>query len=474
VKDVLINLLYIVSAVLFIFGIKWLGHADTARRGNRLSSLGMLLAVLATLLYGGLSWPFLISGILLGTVIGLFAATKVKMTGMPELVALFNGFGGLASLLVGAAEYHKLSHAGGDAYLSGLASMTGVTVPLAFAAVAISLTILVGGITFTGSLIAWAKLSEKMPGKPMVFVGQKAINIVLIGTALAGAVLLGTQPTESWSVALVIGLVVIALCIGILMTLPIGGGDMPVVIALLNSFSGVAAALAGFIILNNVLVVAGCLVGASGMILTFIMCKAMNRSIANVLFGGFGAVGGKQKAATGEMKASSVEDAYYVLEAARSVVIIPGYGMAVAQAQHAVKELSSVLENNGTEVRFAIHPVAGRMPGHMNVLLAEADVPYEQLQEMEPINAIMASVDVAIVIGANDVVNPAALDDPASPIFGMPIIQAHEAHTIYCLKRGKGTGFSGLENQLFYHPNTRMLYGDAKATVSALVAEFGK
>lgn len=473
-KDVLINLLYIASAVLFIFGIKWLGHADTARRGNRLSSVGMLLAVLATLLYGGLSWPFLIGGILLGTAIGLYAATKVKMTGMPELVALFNGFGGLASLLVGAAEYHKLTHAGSDAYLGSLAAMTGVTVPLAFAAVAISLTILVGGITFTGSMIAWAKLSEKMPGKPMIFPGQKAINIMLMLSALAGAILLGIQPAEPWSVALVIGLVVISLLIGILMTLPIGGGDMPVVISLLNSFSGVAAALAGFIILNNVLVVAGCLVGASGMILTFIMCKAMNRSITNVLFGGFGATGGKQKAATGEMKASSVEDAYYVLEAARSVVIIPGYGMAVAQAQHAVKELASALENNGAEVRFAIHPVAGRMPGHMNVLLAEADVPYEQLQEMEPVNAIMASVDVAIVIGANDVVNPAALEDPASPIFGMPIIQAHEAQTIYCLKRGKGTGFSGLENQLFYHPNTRMLYGDAKATVSALAAEFGK
>ena len=285
---------------------------------------------------------------------------------------------------------------------------------------------------------------------------------------------IGSQPAAPWAVGLVIALVAVALLIGVLMTLPIGGGDMPVVISLLNSFSGVAAALAGFIVLNNVLVVAGCLVGASGMILTFIMCKAMNRSIGNVLFGGFGAAAGSQKAATGEMKAASVEDAYHVLEAARSVVIIPGYGMAVAQAQHAVKELSSILETNGAEVRFAIHPVAGRMPGHMNVLLAEADVPYEQLQEMEPVNAIMPTVDVAIVIGANDVVNPAALDDPASPIHGMPIIHAHEARTIYCLKRGKGTGFSGLENQLFFHPNTRMLYGDAKATVSALVAEFGK
>lgn len=473
-KDVIINLLYIVSAILFIFGIKWLGNADTARRGNRLSSVGMLLAVVATLLYGGLSWPMVVGGIGLGAVIGFLWAKRVQMTGMPELVALFNGFGGLASLCVGAAEFHKLSHAGGEGYLSALAAQTGVTVPLAFAAVAISLTILVGGVTFTGSLIAWAKLSEKMAGRPMVFGGQKALNVALLGASVAGAVLLGVQPLAPWAVGLVIGLVVISLLIGVLMTLPIGGGDMPVVISLLNSFSGVAAALAGFIVLNNVLVVAGCLVGASGIILTFIMCKAMNRSIGNVLFGSFGAAGGQQKAATGEMKASSVEDAYYVLEAARSVVIIPGYGMAVAQAQHAVKELAAALEKNGAEVRFAIHPVAGRMPGHMNVLLAEADVPYEQLQEMEPVNAIMQSVDVAIVIGANDVVNPSAIDDPASPIFGMPIIHAHEARTIYCLKRGKGTGFSGLENALFFHPNARMLYGDAKATVSALVGEFGK
>lgn len=473
-KDVIINLLYIASAILFIFGIKWLGRAETARRGNRLSSAGMLLAVVATLLYGGLSWPLVVGGILTGAAIGLWLATRVQMTGMPELVALFNGFGGLASLLVGAAEFHKLSHAGPDAYLAALAAQTGVTVPAAFAAIAISLTILVGGVTFTGSLVAWAKLSEKISGKPLVFGGQKAINLGLLAAAGAAAVAIGSQPAAPWAVGLVIALVAVALLIGVLMTLPIGGGDMPVVISLLNSFSGVAAALAGFIVLNNVLVVAGCLVGASGMILTFIMCKAMNRSIGNVLFGGFGAAAGSQKAATGEMKAASVEDAYHVLEAARSVVIIPGYGMAVAQAQHAVKELSSILETNGAEVRFAIHPVAGRMPGHMNVLLAEADVPYEQLQEMEPVNAIMPTVDVAIVIGANDVVNPAALDDPASPIHGMPIIHAHEARTIYCLKRGKGTGFSGLENQLFFHPNTRMLYGDAKATVSALVAEFGK
>ncbi len=473
-KDVGINLLYIASAILFIFGIKWLGRADTARRGNRISSIGMLLAVAATLLYGGLSWSMVAGGVLLGSVIGLVMAARVKMTGMPELVAMFNGFGGLASLLVGVAEYQKLHHAGTADYLAALSVQTGIMVPAAFAAAAISLTILVGGITFTGSLVAWAKLAGRMGGRPMVFPGQKTINLTLLAASLAGAAALGAQPSAEWSAGLVAGLVAAALLLGILMALPIGGGDMPVVISLLNSFSGVAAALAGFIILNNVLVVAGCLVGASGIILTFIMCKAMNRSIANVLFGGFGAQSGAAGAAAGEMKASSVEDAYYVLEGARSVVFIPGYGMAVAQAQHAVKELSEALENNGAEVRFAIHPVAGRMPGHMNVLLAEADVPYEQLQEMDQVNAIMPSVDVAIVIGANDVVNPAALDDPSSPIYGMPIIRAHEARTIYCLKRGKGTGFSGLENALFHHPNTRMLYGDAKATVAALAAEFGK
>jgi NAD(P) transhydrogenase subunit beta len=474
VKEVLINLLYIAAAVMFIFGIKWLGNAATARRGNRISSLGMLLAVVATLLYGGLDWPLVAAGILLGAAIGLVAAQRVKMTGMPEMVALFNGFGGLASLLVGAAEYYKLSHLGGPVFLRELAAQTGVAVPAAFVAAAIGLTILVGGITFTGSMVAWAKLAEKISGRPLVFAGQKTINLFLLAASLAAVAVVAAVPLAPWSAPIVIGLLALALLIGILMTIPIGGGDMPVVISLLNSLSGVAAALAGFIILNNVLVVAGCLVGASGVILTVIMCKAMNRSLGNVLFGGFGAGGGKPQAATGEMKSASVEDAYFVLEAARSVVIIPGYGMAVAQAQHAVKELAAALERNGTEVRFAIHPVAGRMPGHMNVLLAEADVPYEQLQEMEPVNAIMDSVDVAIVIGANDVVNPAALDDPASPIYGMPIIRAHEARTIYCLKRGKGTGFSGLENRLFLHPNTRMLYGDAKATVSALVAEFSK
>lgn len=469
-----INLLYIAASILFIFGIKMLGSAETARQGNRLSALGMLLAVVATLLYGGLSWWMVVAGVLVGAAIGSIAATRVQMTGMPELVALFNGFGGVASLLVGAAELSKVQSAGVEAYLLALKAQSGVTVPAWFALTATGLAILIGGITFTGSLLAYGKLSGKVDGKPKVFPGQKQVNLLILLLSLVGIALMVSGAGESLATIAGILLIILALVVGILMTIPIGGGDMPVVISLLNSFSGVAAAMAGFIIVNNVLVVAGCLVGASGMILTVIMCKAMNRTLGNVLFGGFGADASGGADVEGEMKPASIEDAFYVLEAAQSVVIIPGYGMAVAQAQHAVKELAGILEENGAEVRFAIHPVAGRMPGHMNVLLAEADVPYEQLQEMDQVNPIMPTVDVAIVIGANDVVNPAALEDESCPIYGMPIILAHEASTVYCLKRGQGAGFSGLQNGLFFRENTRMLYGDAKATVSSLVAEFGK
>ncbi|MBB5353537.1 NAD(P) transhydrogenase subunit beta [Haloferula luteola] len=467
-----INLLYIISSILFIFGIKKLGSAETARRGNALSAVGMTLAIVATLLYLGLEWWMVMLGMALGSAIGYAAATRVAMTGMPEMVALFNGFGGLASLLVGGAEWVKLRDGGWVHYLEGLKAQSGVAVPAWFACVAIGLTILVGGITFTGSLVAYGKLSGKLGGKPVLFAGQQVVNGVMLAVAMAclgGLVAGGDGPIALGAGLILIGL---SLGIGVMMTIPIGGGDMPVVISLLNSLSGVAAALAGFIILNNVLVVAGCLVGASGIILTVIMCKAMNRTLGNVLFGGFGASTQGGGEVEGEMKPATTEDAYYVLEAAQSVVFIPGYGMAVAQAQHAVKELAALLEDHGAEVRFAIHPVAGRMPGHMNVLLAEADVPYEQLQEMDAVNAVMPTVDVAIVIGANDVVNPAALNDPACPIFGMPIIHAHEARTVYCLKRGKGAGFSGLENALFFKENTRMLYGDAKQTITDLVTQF--
>lgn len=451
----LINFAYIVASVLFIFGIKMLGSAGTARRGNLLSSLGMLIAVVATLLGEGMDYTWIVAGLVLGGAVGAVLAKRVQMTGMPELVALFNGFGGLASLLVGWAEFAKAGTFAEHDH------------PV-FTAVAVVFAVLVGGITFTGSLIAYLKLSGKMGGAATVFPGQKILNAAVFLALIAfGAVFVCTN--ASWALGVVIAL---SLALGVLGVLPIGGGDMPVVISFLNSFSGVAASAAGFVILNNVLIVAGCLVGASGLILTVIMCKAMNRTLGNVLFGGFGAAGGKAQEVDGEMKAIGTDDAFYVLEAAESVIFVPGYGMAVAQAQHAVKELAEILENNGAEVRFAIHPVAGRMPGHMNVLLAEADVPYEQLCEMDDVNATMDSVDVAIVIGANDVVNPAAAEDESSPIYGMPIINVHQARTVFALKRGQGAGFSGLVNTLFFRDNCRMIYGDAKETMTSLVGQF--
>lgn len=478
-----INLSYIVAAILFVLGIKMLGSAGTARRGNLVSAAGMLLAIIATLFAHGLDYRLIIAGIFIGSVIGVLAARLVKMTAMPEMVALFNGFGGMASVLVGWAEFDKLRYAmlkaGDPAALTIPTTATATGTPTLFTFVAITLAVIIGGITFTGSVQAWGKLSGKLGSRAVLIPGQRFINGILFGALLVFAVAFGAGDLLPWTtpenqLIFFFAMMALALIIGVMAVLPIGGGDMPVVIALLNSFSGLAAAAAGFVILNNVLIVAGCLVGCSGLILTIIMCKAMNRSLANVLFSGFGAAdqSATKSLTEGEMKAASLEDAYYVLESAASVVIIPGYGMAVAQAQHAVKELGELLEANGAEVKYAIHPVAGRMPGHMNVLLAEADVPYEQLVEMDAINPTLPSVDVAIVIGANDVVNPAAIDDPNSPIFGMPIINAHHAKTVYALKRGKGAGFSGLANQLYFLEKTRMLYGDAKATVSGLVAQF--
>ncbi len=467
----IINLSYIIASILFVIGIKMLGSAKTARKGNMLSSIGMLLAVIVTLLDKGLDYKWILAGLAIGSLIGVVAARLIKMTSMPEMVALFNGFGGLASLLVGWAEYEKIRSVGFIEFF--LRSDT----PATFTASVIILAVIIGGITFTGSIEAWGKLSGKLGSKAVIIPAQRIINgSIVLGLVICSLIFilgqnLEVDPGTQFTIFLVV--VVLSLILGVLGVLPIGGGDMPVVISLLNSFSGLAAAAAGFVILNNVLIVAGCLVGCSGLILTIIMCKAMNRSLTNVLFSGFGSsvqkVGAEVK---GEMKAASIEDAYYVLEAAQSVVVIPGYGMAVAQAQHVVKELGDILEENGCEVKYAIHPVAGRMPGHMNVLLAEADVPYEQLVEMDNINPLMPTVDVAIVIGANDVVNPAASDDEGSPIYGMPIINAHHAKTVYALKRGQGAGFSGLINKLYFMEKTRMLYGDAKATVGALVGQF--
>jgi NAD(P) transhydrogenase subunit beta len=470
ISPFLIDMAYIVAAVLFVSGLKMLSKADTAQRGNRISALGMLLALVATLLYGGMDYTYIIVGLVIGGGIGLFGAKTVAMTGMPEMVALFNGTGGIASLLVGWAEFHQA-----DAELAA----GGMTVFSSFTLFAIFLASLIGGLTFTGSLIAWGKLSGKLPGKPMLFPGQQVFNILLLVIVLAAGIAFSMvgdagDPLMMAKYDIFLVIVVVGLILGVLAVIGIGGADMPVVIALLNSYSGLAACATGFIIVNKVLIVSGALVGASGLILTMIMCKAMNRSLANVLFSGFGSTSssGPGKKNEGEARVITAEDAFLVLEAASSVVIVPGYGMAVAQAQHAVRELGDMLEENGCEVKYAIHPVAGRMPGHMNVLLAEANVPYEQLVEPDDVNPIIEAVDVCMVIGANDVVNPSAREDEDSPIYGMPIINADLARTTFVLKRSLGAGYAGIGNPLFFRENTRMLLGDAKDSVSTLVAEF--
>jgi len=444
-----IQMTWVVAAILFIFGLKLLGSAGTARKGNLMSAVGMLLAIVAALLQQGLEFQWILIGFVVGGLIGAAAARLVQMTAMPEMVALFNGFGGMASLLVGWAA---LGGAGNT-----------------FTLVTIVLSILIGGLTFTGSLIAYGKLSETIGSGAVTFGGQQIVNSLIVLGILASAVMFCLQPENHTWLYVVVGL---SLLFGIMAVIPIGGADMPVVISLLNSYSGLAACAAGFAINNNILIVAGALVGASGIILTQIMCKAMNRSLSNVLFSGFGSAAKDTSTVEGEIKPLSVDDAFYILEAATSVAIIPGYGMAVAQAQHAVKELCELLESNGAEVNFGIHPVAGRMPGHMNVLLAEADVPYDQLLEMDDINPRMETVDVAIVIGANDVVNPAAREVESSPIYGMPVINVDKARTVFVLKRSMASGFAGIENPLFYKENTRMIFGDAKETLNGLIREF--
>ncbi len=465
-RDVIITVLYMVSAVLFIRGIKLLGKADTARKGNGMSAVGMLIAVVTVLFEkqvmdaGAKSYLLIAAAVIAGSIIGAVWAKKVEMTGMPQLVALFNGFGGLSSLLVALAQYANDRTVGADA------------VP--FEGITLGLTVAIGAVAFTGSVVAWGKLSGKMFRKSVTIPAKNALNAVLAVVGLAGVCLYAFSGSKTQLGF--IGMIAVTaafLILGFTMVVTIGGGDMPVIISLLNAFSGLAAAFAGLAISNSVLVVSGCLVGTSGLILTLIMCKAMNRTLYSLLFGSFGASKSKGAAGSGkEPKAMSVEDAYLILEAASSVVFIPGYGMAVAQAQHSVKELADKLEENGAEVSFAIHPVAGRMPGHMNVLLAEANVPYEQLKTADEMNPQMPNTDVAIVIGANDVVNPSAQTDESSPLYGMPIINAYEARTVFVLKRGKGAGFSGVENPLFTNDNTVMIYGDAKQTVSQLVSEF--
>ena len=428
-----------------------LGSPATARNGNLFSAIAMLIAVVVTLLSRDiLDFTWIVVAASVGAIIGALASRMIAMTSMPEMVALFNGTGGAASMLVGWAAL----------YNEGIEQFTVVT---------IFLSILIGGVTVSGSIVAWGKLSEVMPSRALVFGAQRFVNaIILIGILTTGVMFCMDPDTSSPVFATMIGL---SLLLGVMAVIPIGGADMPVVISLLNSYSGLAACAAGFAINNNILIVAGSLVGAAGLIVTNIMCKAMNRSLANVLFSGFGAT----KTATkveGEVKPINAEDAYIILEAASSVAFVPGYGMAVAQAQHVVHELGELLEHNGTEVTYAIHPVAGRMPGHMNVLLAEASVPYDQLVEMDEINPRIENIDVAVVIGANDVVNPSARNDENSPIYGMPIINVDYAKTVFVLKRSMASGFSGVDNPLFFGSNTRMLFGDAKESLTGVIAEF--
>jgi NAD(P) transhydrogenase subunit beta len=452
------RLLYLAAAVLFIMGLKRLGSPETARQGNRLSSVGMLIAIVVTLLSTKtVTYGTITAGLIVGGALGLWMARRVKMTAMPQMVALLNGLGGGASLLVASAEHlHGVS--------IGATSTLDVTLST-------QLGVLIGAVTLTGSAIAWAKLQEVMTGKPIVFAGQKPLNGALFAVIVALTAWLVASPTAPlWAFYL---LAALALIIGVLLVIPIGGADMPVVISLLNSYSGIAAAMTGFAIRSEVLVISGALVGSSGIILSQIMCKAMNRSLANVLFGAFGqAAGGAAKSAAGlTVQETNIEEAALQLAYAQQVIVVPGYGLAVAQAQHQVRELMELIEKRGGSVKFAIHPVAGRMPGHMNVLLAEANIPYDKLFDMDEINAAFAQSDVALVIGANDVVNPAARTDPGSPIFGMPILNADHAKRIIVMKRGMSAGFAGIENELFYDSKTQMLFGNAKDTLVKLVAE---
>jgi len=462
---------YLLAAVLFIVGLKMLGQVKTAARGNLISAVGMLIASVATLfLINHEAMPgqsYMVSllwiggAVAVGAAAGLGLGLKLPMTSMPQMVALLNGFGGVASLLVACSNY------------LGTAQPEQVSTHVLLAT---GLTVLVGGITFTGSLIAFAKLQGLVTGNPILFPMQKAINLLLLIAAVAMVGLLIYQPDQASILAIA---VVLALVLGMLLVIPIGGADMPVVISLLNSYSGLAAAMAGFVLGNMALIITGALVGASGIILTNIMCKAMNRSLTNVLFGGVGAVvggsGGGSGSASGKAKGAvrefTIEDAAIVLDAARQVIIVPGYGLAVAQAQHSVKELADALEGRGVTVKYAIHPVAGRMPGHMNVLLAEANVPYEQLYDLETINPDFEQTDVALVIGANDVTNPAARHAQDSPIYGMPILDVDKARTVFVIKRSLNPGFAGIENELYYAPNCGMIFGDAKKVVNNLVAQ---
>jgi len=449
-----INIGYLVAAALFIFGLKGLSHPRTAVRGNLLGASGMLLAIVLTLLDRGIiSFEWIIVGIVVGAAIGVFLAIKVQMTQMPQLVALFNGFGGGASTLVAGAALIK-------AVLLTSTPSTQLTVSTAASG-------LIGAVTFWGSLIAFGKLQGIISSKPARIPAHQLLNGLLLLVSLGLGALIVIDPGATWIYWI---LVAVASALGVFMVLPIGGADMPVVISLLNSFSGLAAAATGFVLMNNVLIISGSLVGASGLILTNIMCKAMNRSLGNVLFGGVGGtVAEADDIYAGKVKSTSPDEVAMLLEGARRVVIVPGYGMAVAQAQYAVRDLTNLLESRGTEVEFGIHPVAGRMPGHMNVLLAEANIPYDKLKTMEEINPTFEQTDMAIVIGANDVVNPSAREADSGPLAGMPILEVDKARTVVVIKRSLSPGFAGVPNPLFAADSTLMLFGDGKQMVTDII-----
>ncbi len=458
-RDLLIKIAYLVASVLFIIGIKMLGKTATARKGNTLSAVAMLVAIVATLLDKQvLDFTEIFITIVIGSAIGTYVAQKVEMTSMPEMVALFNGFGGAASVLVATSEYWRQAH---DAN----ATMENVV------AITVVISVIIGSVTLTGSLVAFGKLKGIINGRSITFKGQHPLNAMLFVGSLILSVLVVINPNfELW----MMGVLLLSLVLGILTVIPIGGADMPVVISLLNSYSGIAACATGFVLNNQVLIIAGALVGASGIILTQIMCKAMNRSLTSVLLGGFGQTSTSAPDTGGSeivVKEVGVEESAMLFDSVSSVIIVPGYGMAVAQAQHVVRELTDLLEKKGIGVKFAIHPVAGRMPGHMNVLLAEANIPYDKLVEMDNINDEFSNTDIALIIGANDVVNPAARTNPQSPIYGMPILNADKARTVIVCKRSMNAGYAGIENELFGYPNCLMLFGDAKSSISKVVAE---
>ena len=453
----LTDLLYLVTIVTFILALRFLSSPRHARRGNQVGAAGMVLAIAVTLAQDGLEGYGLIAlAMAIGAVVGAIVARRVKMTAMPQMVALFNGVGGGAAALIALSEFHHLAPAPGRIG--------------ADETVSIVLSALIGSVSFAGSLVAFAKLQELVSGRPIVYPAQKLVNAAIVLGVLGLGIVLLAGPQEQ---GLLVVLLVAALAFGVLFVLPIGGADMPVVISLLNACTGLAASATGFVLHNTVLIVSGALVGASGTLLTLLMGRAMNRSITNVLFGAFGTVVAGTAAAVDDgrtVRSTTADDVAIMLAYARRVVFVPGYGLAVAQAQHDVRSLAELLESKGVDVRYGIHPVAGRMPGHMNVLLAEANVPYDQLYEMDEINSELAQTDVAVILGANDVVNPAAHDDPGSPIYGMPIIEVERAKNVVVVKRSLSPGFAGIDNPLFYEANTSMLFADAKKALEAISA----